>query len=103
MNLRCLLFGHIPDKSEVIENFIPFTPVHCIRCGKMIYYITARWGILMTKLYMILTDDWNQDFYGIFSTIEKARETIKDRKSKDNMLKLYDFYVREVILDEWDE
>jgi hypothetical protein len=28
--------------EEVIDNLIPFTEVHCKRCGKMIYYTTAR-------------------------------------------------------------
>lgn len=44
MNLKCLLFGHMPDRPEVRENLIPFQTVYCIRCNKRIDkdYIIAR-------------------------------------------------------------
>jgi len=41
MKLICLLFGHIWDKPEIIENIIPYTEVTCLRCGKT-HYTTAR-------------------------------------------------------------
>ena len=34
MNLKCLIFGHEPDRPEVRENLIPFQKVYCTRCGK---------------------------------------------------------------------
>ena len=57
----------------------------------------------MTKLYMVFTDDWNQDYYGTFTSKQKANDMIDKVKKEDNLLRYYDFWIRETILDEWED